>query len=67
VCIIAALVERLQVDGIPHVAFVDQSANLLTTLLGAIPQAALMENVAALSEVPRPIQYYTLLYYACLQ
>jgi hypothetical protein len=44
-------VELLHVDGIPHVAFVDKDANLVTTLLGAIPEATLLGDAEALAEV----------------
>ena len=44
------LVSRFGVDGIPHLAMISGERKLLGTLIGAVPEAALEQNVRALTD-----------------
>lgn len=50
----AALVRQFGVDGIPHVALIDESRKLKATLVGDIPPSVLDQNMAALADGSTP-------------
>lgn len=47
----AAIVGKFAVDGIPHMAFVDRGAQVLTALVGAVPAQMLSSEMEALVTV----------------
>lgn len=60
--IVANIVNAFGVDGIPHVAFIDRNAAVLTALVGAVPEKMMTSEISALVKV-RCIQ--TLLHATC--
>lgn len=49
--VLALLVKRFRVDGIPHIAFLTPDAEVKTALVGAVPKSLLQEEVSALANV----------------